>query len=157
MEFKSDVEHMFRLAKFSPDLAVDYHRQLMKELDTAECLRLLYAIEKHKPPKLYRYMITFTIDPKKHTTVPIQKIEDYIESQVTRKALGVQRFEYCREHDETNIHWHVNVVTDRAIRSDAFNQYSKNYGFVQISRSKDTNAQHGSIYLNKEDNFKRLL
>lgn len=105
----------------------------------------------------YQYMVTFTVDPKKHPEVPVSKIELYLDSQVDRPALHIQHCSYVQEHHENGRpHWHMKLNTTKPLRSDAFNQYSKAYGNVQISRSKHTNGNHTSIYMNKESVIKVL-
>lgn len=100
------------------------------------------------------YLITFTIDPKKHPDITDQlcrDIEDYIIKQPNRTALHIKNMSYVKEmHKNGRPHWHTCVTTTRAIRSDAFRQYERVYGNVDISRNKHTNDADILAYMSKD-------
>lgn len=110
--------------------------------------------------KSYQYLVTFTIDPKKHpqiTETLKEKIIRLIESTSERKALQVIECSYVEElHKSGRPHWHMKLILSKALRSDAFTQFTKVYGKVDISRSKHTNGQHIDIYMEKEGSIKVL-
>lgn len=105
----------------------------------------------------YQYMVTFTVDPKKHSNPDESKIEIYLDSQIDRPALHILKCSYVKEYTKKGMpHWHMKLNTSKPLRSDAFAQYKKVYGSVDISRSKHTNGQHTDIYMNKEGSIKVL-
>lgn len=105
--------------------------------------------------KVYQYMVTFTIDPSKHPIITDElevKIIGYLESQPDRPSLQVIECSYVKELCKSGKpHFHMKICTRKALRSDAFSQYVKVYGNVDISRSKHTNGKHIDIYMNKEN------
>lgn len=115
----------------------------------------------YKNAKEYRYLITFTISPKKFETITDsleEEIEDFIESQSKRKALKITHFAYVRElHDNKRPHWHVSIKTSKCLKKDRFNYYIKKYGYIDFSKSKDTNEQESLDYLSKSGTVKELI
>lgn len=135
-------------------------REEVLDLSTQEFFKLMSIIDKQQEKaraQKYQYMVTFTTDPEKHPEEPIAKIEEYIESQGQRPALQVESGSYVAEkHKSGRTHWHMKLITTKALRSDAFNQFQKAYGKVDISRSKHTDGSHIDIYMNKEGTIKDL-
>lgn len=130
------------------------------KLTDSQFFRLLKLIDKEQArrrAKTYQYLVTFTTDPQKFPEDPVDKVEEYIESQGQRPALSVVEASYVAEkHKNGRIHWHMKLVTTKALRSDAFNSYEKNFGKVDISRSKHTTGSHIDIYMNKEGTIKPI-
>lgn len=130
--------------------------QAMAEIDT---------IRRASRVKEYLYMVTFTIDPKKHPVIDDkleEKIVRLIESQPERKALQCREASMVKElHKSGRPHWHLKLLTTKALRSDAFTQFVKVYGNVDISRTKTykspADALHMDIYMSKEGDVKVLL
>lgn len=123
----------------------------MKEIDR------LHATSRMKQ---YLYLVTFTVDPKKHSEITPQleaKIERLLEAQPQRPALKVTKASMVKElHKSGRPHWHMKLLTNKPLRSDAFAQYKKVYGNFDISRSKGTNDLHIDIYMEKEGSIKEL-
>lgn len=89
--------------------------------------------------KDFYYLITFTLDDKKNTKKKTNKeIEQYIHIQARRKrALHIEKASISQEtHQDGRFHWHLALVTNKALRSDAFAYYIKLYGKVDIKPSK---------------------
>lgn len=110
--------------------------------------------EKVKPSE-YKYLITFTLDPKKVDLKDSKlkdKIEDYIVGLL--KTPENHRFYYSREHETTNTHWHVVVHRKTPFVQDKIRYYKKQYGNVDVSRSKDLTDEHSVKYLGKEATIK---
>jgi len=108
----------------------------------------------------YQYLVTFTVDPKKHPEITPEleeRITRLLESVPNRKALSVEECSYVKElHKSGRPHWHMKLVLLKALRSDAFVTFTKAYGNIDISRSKHTNGQHIDLYLEKEGEVKVL-
>lgn len=110
--------------------------------------------------KQYLYMVTFTVDPSKHPDITPeleQKIERLLQAQPQRPALKVIKASMVKEHHQSGRpHWHMKLLTNKALRTDAFVQYKKVYGNYDISRSKGTNDLHIDIYMEKEGSVQEL-
>lgn len=133
----------------APDM-IDYTQQYMKQI--------IRDVRDWEPDKIYKYMITFTLDPKKVDINDIQKkdhIENYIVKLLTKPE--TQKFYYSREHESTNTHWHCVIHRTCALRSDYLTYYKKHYGNVHVSRSKDLSDTHSEQYLSKESEIIKIL
>lgn len=124
----------------------------MTDLDDPECYdpwelhkwmlksrKILNARLKANDKKDYYYLVTFTLDPKKNSKGKTTKeIEQYIHIQARRKqALHIEKASISQEsHKDGRPHWHLAIITNKALRSDAFAYYSKLYGKVKIDPSK---------------------
>lgn len=106
--------------------------------------------------KNYIYLVTFTLDPAKHPVITDElcsQIEDYITSQAKRTALHITKMSFVKEfHKNGRPHWHACVRTTKSLRSDAFVQYSRVYGKVDISKNKHTNDTDIITYMSKDAN-----
>lgn len=124
-----------------------------------EALKLIDKQRKTQAKKRYHYMVTYTIDPKKHPDITedlIARIERYIETQADRTGLQVEESSYVREtHKNGRPHWHQKFIVTKSIRSDAFVQFTRAYGNVKIDLSH-TNGKHIDIYMEKEGTIKKL-
>lgn len=110
-------------------------------------------------PKRYRYMITFTVDPKKPKT-PVEDIYKYICKQFTeRPPLKVEEAWIVQEGDgvDKHIHWHVYVETSVSLKKDRFQFYTKKFGKIDFSRHKSTNSDSALEYMSKEANPVQLV
>lgn len=118
---------------------------------------IVHDVKSYTPSKKYKYMLTFTIDPKKHevTSDLKDKIEIYI-CNLMRKPETTKCY-YVREHDKTNCHWHVILYRKSAIKSDYLSYYKKTFGHVDISRSKDLSDTHSEKYLSKESEIIQIV
>lgn len=104
--------------------------------------------------KEYKYMITFTLDPKKvdlKSAEDVQKVEDYIVKLL--KCSANFRFYYAKEHADSNPHWHVVIHRYKPFPQSEVSYYKKKYGMVDISRSKILIDEASMKYLGKESNI----
>lgn len=96
-------------------------------------------------------MVTFTVDPKKHPDLnqmdKIKQIEKYI-VKVCAPLAG--RAYFAREHDNSNVHWHVIIHRNTRLPYEKFGHYKRVYGNVDISRSHQLDDQNSINYLGKE-------
>lgn len=106
--------------------------------------------------KTYRYMVTFTLNPKlvdvKNSQVQ-QVIEDYIIKQVNKHSDTAY---ITREHAESNCHWHVVLLRQRKFKYNEFNFYKRKYGNIDISLSKTESIEDGLKYISKENIPRRI-
>lgn len=99
----------------------------------------------------YKYLITFTLNPSK-----VDLKDSDLKSKIEAYIVGIlkvpenHRFYYSREHDNTNTHWHCIVHRKTPFVQDKLRYYKKQYGNVDISRSKDLTDEHSVKYLGKE-------
>ena len=73
--------------------------------------------------KTYRYMITFTIDPKKVKDLKEDVVQEYIEKQLNRPALKITKAYLSKEggdEDHKHIHWHAVVESLRTLKKNLF-------------------------------------
>lgn len=111
--------------------------------------------------KRYIYMVTYTVDPKKHpemTDSLEQEVQAFIESQGKRSALGVLRYEYVKEHHKDGRpHWHALVETSRPLKKDRFNYFVKKYGNVDIAKNKAQQNTEILNYISKVETPTRVI
>lgn len=109
---------------------------------------------KREKIKTYIYLVTFTIDPAKHPHITDElcgNIEDYIKNQRKRTAMHITDMYMVKElHKNGRPHWHTCITCTKAIRSDAFRQYERVFGKVDISRNKHTNDTDILVYMSKD-------
>lgn len=105
----------------------------------------------YSPPHIYKYMVTFTIDPKKHDpadSILQDRIEEYIVGLFNKDLFD--KFYYVKEHATSNCHWHCVVYTGKALKYDRLTYYKSKYGHVDVSRSHELEDEHTMKYLTKE-------
>lgn len=134
-EFTELVTHMHLAGEVyqTKSLALSEHWQSCKRCQTGP-----------KEPRVYRYLITFTLDPAK--TAP-PSFEGIIQSQLDRKPMATAI--YAIEHVETNMHAHAYVTSTRGYTPQDFDSYRKRYGFVDVKLVKSDNGV--AAYLGKEN------
>lgn len=116
----------------------------------------------YKAPEQFKYMITFTVDPKKVPDLNSEEkqvlIEKYIEKIIFK--VSDDRCYYAKEHKDTNVHWHCIIYRNSALKSrDFVNFYKKKYGNVDISKSisaNENNEVNSVNYLQKEGQIKYI-
>lgn len=110
---------------------------------------LLEFIKNIKPKRTYRYMITFTIDPKK--VVATQEIQAIIEAYIVKQVYKHSDVAYlAKEHPTSNVHWHVVLTRSMKLKYNEFNYYKTHYGNIDISLSKTESIEDGLKYISKE-------
>lgn len=104
--------------------------------------------------KTYTYMLTFTIDPKKHDVNDPKlhlEIEDYILKWAVRRT--PLRADYVREgtdEDHKHTHWHLGLEMKKYIDFSNFLKFYRNsYGIVDISKSYSNLYKNILKYINK--------
>lgn len=139
----------------------DFRHPEMLDFTIKNMPEILRDFKLWEPEKHYKYMLTFTLDPKKFNfstlTVDDYKndVEDYI-CNLMRKP-ETKKCYYVREHDQTNCHWHVVVHRTSPIRSDYLSYYKKKFGSVDVSRSKYLEDTHSIKYLSKESEIVQII
>jgi hypothetical protein len=101
----------------------------------------------------YIYMLTFTIDPKRHKNPDLKEIEEYIIKQLKRKPLQITKAYLVKEGNGKDVHhhWHAAISTKKYLKADRFAYYQKLYGRYQINRSKTDDINETLIYISKEN------
>lgn len=106
--------------------------------------------------KVYTYMLTFTIDPKKHDVNDI-KLHDIIEEYVVAFARkrNASRADFVKEGtDEAHLHthWHLGLELKKYIDFSNFLKfYRKTYGICDITRSWSNRYENVMDYINKSN------
>ncbi len=122
-----------------------------------------YLMLKIKKSKTFQYLITFTIDPKKHNVKDEtlhRKIENYIKLRFTREAIGAIRADIVKEgstKENIHTHWHVALKSSKWLLKKSFKYYEKLYGFVQINKSTNNNYENRLNYLNKSNTSTKFI
>lgn len=127
-------------ARHIVQINMDIHKSEYMKKSTAKAM-----------PDEYKYMITFTLDPKKVDMRDESKkviIEDYIVGLL--KVPENHRFYYSREHEDTNTHWHTIIHRKTPFKQDKLAYYKKKYGNFDVSRSKILTDDSSIKYLGKE-------
>lgn len=113
---------------------------------------LLYFKQHNKElegPKLYRYMMTFTL-PDDHT-FDEDTVERYIIKQCKRAPLRIVEAHYAKEHTQKGVaHWHVLVAAEIPCKKNRFDYYEEKYGIILYSKTRAKTLKHGIDYINKE-------
>lgn len=111
---------------------------------------ILEYVIKLKPKRTYRYMITFTVDPKKISAAS-KDTQDSIESYIIRQVRRHSDVAYiAKEHATSNVHWHVVLTRKMKLKYNEFNYYKTHYGNIDISLSKTESLEDGLKYISKE-------
>jgi len=111
--------------------------------------------DENKPENVIHQLFTFTTDPVKQNE---NAQEAYIKSIVKRKDnLKIKSLWYCKEHADTNLHFHVGISSTKSIPPDAFKQYKTSFGSVHKSKKISSDSQGMQDYLSKETTSIKLL
>ena len=110
----------------------------------------------YSPKKIYKYMLTFTLDPKKVNDITSNDVQKKIESYIVSlfKDSRFIRVYYVKEHAQSNCHWHVVIYMNNCFKQDHIRYYRKKYGNVDVSRSHELSDEHTQKYLSKEPGSK---
>ncbi len=128
------LDHIYRYNLYS-----EFHHEIKKYLAFQE-IKL----------KRYFYMITFTLNDE-NKDQDEKKIQKYIMSRVKRSALHVLKAHIVNEKTSKGTpHWHVAVESSKYISKDRFKYYTKQYGFVDISKNHSQNYETIMKYISKE-------
>lgn len=111
--------------------------------------------------KEYIYMVTFTIDPKKHSDISASlhdEVDNYIRSQKDRSKLKLKSFEYAKElHKDGRPHWHVLIKSSASLKKSLFTYYQKKYGNIDFSQTKGKTEHEIQEYISKDSLPIKLL
>lgn len=116
----------------------------------------------YKPPEDFKYMITFTIDPKKVPDMKNPEKQAQIEKYIEKVLFNVSddKCYYVREHKDTNVHWHCIIYRKSALKSQSFlTFYKKKYGNIDVSKSisaEEKDDVNSVNYLKKEGQIKYI-
>ncbi len=120
-----------------------------------------YVEEYEEENKIYTYMLTFTIDPKKHD-VKDSKLHDVIEEYIVgfaerRNPLKSDIVKEGTDEDHKHTHWHLGLELKKYIDFSTFlKHYRKKYGSVDISKSWSNVYNNILIYINKSNPSTKL-
>lgn len=106
-----------------------------------------------KVKKKYIYMVTFTLRDKKK----YDKARDYIYRQHERIQLKVIEYHVVEELTKAGMpHWHVAIETEKPLKKNRFNYYSKLYGNIDLSRTKGQLIDSVLNYMSKSNTPEKL-
>lgn len=113
-----------------------------------------YVKEYEDENKVYTYMLTFTIDPKRHdveSTSLHDMIEDYVITFAERRnPLKADLVKEGTDEDHKHIHWHLGLELKKYIDFSNFLKFYRNkYGSVDISKSWSNDYNNIITYINK--------
>lgn len=142
------VKRFIELHK-TPDLQQEYfYNKVFKQCQLNEFRTQLVQYLKTKDKKIYIYMVTFTLRNKKD----YPKAKEYIYRQHLRKQLGVNSFHVVEELTKSGTpHWHVAIRTEKPLKKNRFNYYTKLYGHVDLSRTKGQTIDSVINYMSKSE------
>jgi len=112
---------------------------------------ILAEAKNYKCKKDYKYLVTFTVDPVKYKRDNLTQdwIEKYI-VKLIKQDDNIYCGYYCKEHADSNVHWHVVVKCNKALKYSRFDYYKRTVGLVDISSSYVKTDEFSSKYLEKE-------
>lgn len=142
----------------SKEFQQDYRNPELLDFTIKNMEAIIKDYKDWDPPKTYKYMLTFTLDPKKHDLTNEEfknRVELYIVNLIRKPE--VTKAYYTREHNNTNPHWHVIVHRSSALKSDYLSYYRKNFGLVDISKSKKLEDTQSIEYLSKESEIVQII
>ncbi len=113
-----------------------------------------YGNEYDELNKTYTYMLTFTIDPKKHNVDDVKLhniLEEYIiDFAERRNPLKCDIVKEGGDEDHKHTHWHLGLELKKHIDfSNFLKHYRKKNGNVDITKSWSNIYNNILIYINK--------
>ncbi len=98
-----------------------------------EFLTLLKKRIKDAERKKYYYLLTFTLKPGADAV----KAKEYVIRIPERTPLQIIRCDYVEELTKNGVqHWHMSIVTTKALKKDRLQYYAQKYGAFDISKNK---------------------
>jgi len=121
------------------------------------CLDWMKAKQQNNPNKKYRYMITFTLDPKKSPSPTEAK--QWILRNVINPLHRPHEVYYAEELTQAGVpHWHVVGSYLKPIKKSLFKYYQTKFGLIDFSPMKGGNdLTSGIAYISKEELPTKLL
>lgn len=151
------ITHYFKLV--SEDRPTDLMNATIRHWFSELFVELVPAWEEYwkNLPKKYIYMLTFTLAPQHLDKYKLA--ESYIVNQAKRKeTLGIKEMHYVYETTKAgNPHWHVAIETSIPLKKNRFSQYIKNYGHIDLSRTKGQIIKTVLKYINKTNSSTQLV
>lgn len=147
------------ILKFIKDVKAGLQGAMSPSTQTSPLYSTMFrqALEEvEKENRSYRYLITFTLDPKKgdiKCNKYIAKVSAYVVKQLRRKPLGLSNVYFVQEggdQDNKHIHWHASVTATKPLKKDRFDYYKKLYGNVDISHTKAQTQDEAINYMSKQ-------
>lgn len=130
-----------------------FYEEIFKRSQLKEFREELLKQIKQKSKSTYIYMLTFTLKVKDH----YDKAKEYIYRQHERTQLKVISYHVVEETTKAGMpHWHVAVQTEKPLKKNRFNYYSKLYGFVDLSRTKGQTVDTVLEYMSKSNTPEQL-
>lgn len=121
-------------------------------LDT-QFLKTLQKVMKDREKKKYYYMLTFTLKEGSSS----EKAHEYILRVPERKPLQVIRCDYVNEKTKKGVdHWHMSLITTKALKKDRFSYYEQKFGHLDISKNKAQQYDEMVEYMTKSDEIIKL-
>lgn len=102
--------------------------------------------------KRYRYLVTFTTKEDRREGADI-----FLESQAQREALQLVRFAYTTEHADSNLHYHVFMVSKRPLQKSDFKHWTNTRGYVDFKPVTESTEGNVLSYIAKETPPKELV
>lgn len=130
-----------------PDKQEEYfYEKIFKDCKLKEFREELERQLKDKEKKKYIYMLTFTLRDKEDYA----KAREYIYRQHLREQLKVMSYYVVEELTKKGMpHFHVAIQTEKPLKKNRFNYYSKLYGNIDLSRTKGQTVDSVLNYMSK--------
>lgn len=105
--------------------------------------------------KTHRYLVTFTL---KNDDFDEDEVHKYIEKQLHRKPLKIVQAYLVKEYTKAGrAHWHSALETTKPLKKDRFQYYIKQYGLIDISKTKAQNIEEGINYTSKDSKAIKII
>lgn len=146
------MSYMIKNCEYLPQSAKIYFEEQKKRIQKEEA-------EKRKQEKkenhILKYMITFTIDPKRHPDQHDTKFQDLAEKYIIKRLSSkCERIYLVKEHANDNVHWHVIVYCKKYFDQKWLQYYIDKYGIAKSIRSHNLSDEDSYNYLSKEGDIK---
>lgn len=130
-----------------------FEREGTKLFIDSQFLKVLQKVMKEQEKKKYFYLLTFTLKPE----ADADKAEAYIRRVPERAPLQVTRCDLVKEHTKKGVaHWHMSVITTKALKKDRFSYYAQKFGHLDISKNKAQIYDEMLEYMTKEEVIESL-
>lgn len=129
----------------------NYHREVIDVnwLSSLHKSQIAYLKQKHAT---YKYMVTFTCRPDARVGS-----KEFLESQAYRECLGVILFQYCIEHEDSNLHYHAIIHTTKPLLKSSFKWWVEHRGHVKIDKITPGTDGNTNSYTLKDGQIFKLV
>lgn len=158
------------LAEFFTDCVVDGTTELLQPIfmeispeELKQISKIFKKLHAERVKEKKYYLLTFTLDLNMNIYVDnedeiLLQIPDDIYQILMRKSLKITKCHVVKELTKKGIaHWHASVETLKYLKKRDFQGFIKNYGFVDISKSKSNNYQEILQYISKESTPTKII